>query len=108
MKRALAVVLVAVSLVAATVALSQSTLIPFGGGKGPKQPIAFSHELHAGKLGLDCLYCHYGADKSPIANIPPVGLCMGCHKLAVADRPEIKKLAAFWERGEAQIGRAHV
>ena len=100
MKRALAVALVAVSLAAATVALSQSSLIPFGGGKGPQQPIAFSHKLHAGTLGLDCLYCHNGADKSPIANIPPVGTCMGCHKLAVTDRPEIQKLTGFWTRGE--------
>jgi hypothetical protein len=73
---------------------------PLLGSRGPVQPIAFSHKLHSGKLGMDCLYCHYSADKSPIANIPAVSLCMGCHKLAVTDRPEIKKLAGFWERGE--------
>jgi cytochrome c7-like protein len=100
MKRALALALVAITLAAATAALSQSTLIPIGGGKGPQQPIAFSHQIHAGKLAMNCLYCHYGADKSPIANLPPVGVCMGCHKLAMTDRPEVQKLAAYWERGE--------
>src|SRR5262245_32474432 len=100
MTRALAVILVAVTLVSATVALSQSTKIPIGGGNGPKQPIAFSHRIHAGTLQMNCLYCHYGADKSPIANIPPVSVCMGCHKLAVTDRPEIQKLTGYWNRGE--------
>ena len=100
MTRALAVVLVAVTLVSATVALSQSTRIPIGGGKGPEQPIHFSHKIHAGNLQMNCLYCHYGADKSPIANIPAVSVCMGCHKLAAVDRPEIKKLTGYWERGE--------
>jgi len=65
-----------------------------------RQPINFSHQIHAGRLGMNCLYCHYGAEKSAIANIPPVGTCMGCHKLAMTDRPEIQKLTGYWERGE--------
>ena len=73
---------------------------PFLGGVGPKQPILFSHKIHAGKLGMDCLYCHYSADKSPIANIPAVSVCMGCHKIAMIDRPEIQKLTGYWNRGE--------
>jgi hypothetical protein len=100
MKRALALVLIAMPLVAATSATRDSTLVPWGGGRGPQQPIAFSHQIHAGKLAMNCLYCHYSADKSPIANIPPVSVCMGCHKLAMTDRPEIKKLSSYWERGE--------
>ena len=65
-----------------------------------RQPINFSHRIHAGQLGMNCLYCHYGAEKSPIANIPPVSTCMGCHKIAVTDRPEIVKLTGYFERGE--------
>jgi hypothetical protein len=71
-----------------------------GKPKGPVQPINYSHELHAGKLGMNCLYCHYGAEKSPIANLPPVSTCMGCHKIAASDRPEVQKLAGYYERGE--------
>jgi hypothetical protein len=101
MKRALALVILGMPLLAATTAPRDSTLIPVGGGQGPQQPIAFSHQIHTGKLAMNCLYCHYGADKSTVANIPPVSVCMGCHKLAMTDRPEIKKLTGYWERGEA-------
>lgn len=72
----------------------------FFGAQPPKQPIAFSHKIHAGKLGMNCLYCHYSADKSPIANIPAVSVCMGCHKIAMLDRPEIQKLTGYWNRRE--------
>lgn len=48
-------------------------------GYAPAQPIPFSHRLHAGELGLDCLHCHYGARTSKLAGIPPTGLCMNCH-----------------------------
>ena len=71
-----------------------------GAIQGPTQPIAYSHAIHAGKLGMNCLYCHYGAEKSPIANIPPVSTCMGCHKIARADRPEIQKLTKYYESGQ--------
>lgn len=100
MKRPLAAVLVLASLAAATVALSQSFNVQIFGGKGPVQPVNFNHQLHADSLKMDCLYCHTGADRSPIANIPAVSTCMGCHKIAAADRAEIQKLAGYWERGE--------
>ena len=100
MKRALALVIVATTLTAATLALSQSFSVQLGNKKGPLQPILFNHQIHAGKLAMDCLYCHTGAEKSPIANIPAVGTCMGCHKIAMTDRPEVVKLTGYFERGE--------
>ena len=45
----------------------------------PAQPIAFSHQLHSGKLQIACLYCHGGAEKSRHAGIPPLNVCMNCH-----------------------------
>jgi hypothetical protein len=27
-------------------------------GYQPTQPVPYSHALHAGKLGIDCRYCH--------------------------------------------------
>lgn len=49
-------------------------------GYMPTQPgSGFSHQIHAGKLGLDCRYCHTNVEKSAEANIPPVSTCMGCH-----------------------------
>jgi hypothetical protein len=49
-------------------------------GYMPIQPGGgFNHQLHAGKLGLDCRYCHTKIEKSPEANIPNVATCYGCH-----------------------------
>jgi hypothetical protein len=49
-------------------------------GYQPRQPIAFSHQLHAGELQISCLYCHWGAEKSKYAGIPAASLCMNCHR----------------------------
>ena len=48
-------------------------------GYQPTQPIAFSHELHAGRYEIDCQYCHTGVRKSKSANIPSPNICMNCH-----------------------------
>jgi hypothetical protein len=58
-------------------------------GYEPVQPIAFSHQLHAGKLQVSCLYCHFGAEKSRHACFPAASLCMNCHSLVTAPREEI-------------------
>lgn len=49
-------------------------------GYQPDQPIAFSHEMHAGINGIDCQYCHDGARRSKHAIIPAANTCMNCHK----------------------------
>jgi len=46
----------------------------------PDQPIYFSHAVHAGQNQIDCQYCHYTADESMHAGIPPTQVCMNCHK----------------------------
>ncbi len=49
-------------------------------GYMPTQPGGgFSHQIHAGKLGMDCRYCHTKVEKSYEANIPNVATCAGCH-----------------------------
>ncbi len=40
-------------------------------GYAPKQPVAYSHKLHAGQLGIDCRYCHVAVEKGPKATVPP-------------------------------------
>ncbi len=45
----------------------------------PEQPVWFSHKVHAGQNQIDCMYCHFTADKSQHAGIPPVAVCMNCH-----------------------------
>jgi len=46
----------------------------------PDQPIKFPHSLHAGINGINCLYCHAGAEKGRTAMIPSPNICMNCHK----------------------------
>lgn len=53
-------------------------------GYAPKQPIAYSHRLHAGELGIDCMFCHSAADKSRHAGIPSTDVCMKCHKVVTS------------------------
>jgi len=46
----------------------------------PKQPIYYSHKVHAGINQISCLYCHGNAWESRHAAIPSVNVCMNCHK----------------------------
>jgi len=71
-----------------------------GVGYTPDQPINYSHKLHAGELGIDCQYCHTGADKSRHAMIPATETCMNCHNHAATDRKEIIKLKEYYDSGE--------
>jgi hypothetical protein len=58
-------------------------------GYQPIQPVAFSHAIHAGQLGLDCRYCHNGVEKSWFSNIPAAGTCMNCHNQVLKDDPKL-------------------
>jgi mono/diheme cytochrome c family protein len=67
----------------------------------PAQPIEFSHVIHAGSYGIECLYCHADARRSAYAGLPSVERCMGCHKIVAAQgNPEVQKLQQFWTRKE--------
>jgi hypothetical protein len=48
-------------------------------GYQPIQPVPYSHALHAGKLGIDCRYCHYTVEKTAFASLPPTQTCRNCH-----------------------------
>ncbi|MFO0828049.1 MAG: cytochrome c3 family protein [Phycisphaerales bacterium] len=68
-------------------------------GYAPIQPVAYSHLIHAGQLGMDCRYCHNTVERSGFAAIPPTQTCMNCH---TAIRPESPKLAQV--RSSAETG----
>jgi cytochrome c553 len=61
-------------------------------GYAPKQPIAFSHKLHAGQYQINCNYCHTGVYKGKLATIPSVNICMNCHGEIKRESPEIQKI----------------
>lgn len=69
-----------------------------GRAKGEKQPIAFSHKIHAGDNKIACEYCHSYARRAGVAGIPTVQRCMGCHKITAADKPEVQKLQKYWNQ----------
>lgn len=61
-------------------------------GYAPVQPIAFSHQIHAGDFEIDCQYCHTGVEKSKNANIPSPNICMNCHSSILTESPEVQKI----------------
>src|SRR5262245_45282120 len=66
-----------------------------------KQPILFSHKIHAGDFKIDCQYCHADARRSSFAGLPSVKRCMGCHQIVASKDPElqkeVEKLRAHWK-----------
>lgn len=67
----------------------------------PRQPILFSHVVHAGSFQIACQYCHTDARRSEYAGLPSVERCMGCHKIIGAqDNPEIVKIHEYARRGQ--------
>jgi hypothetical protein len=58
-------------------------------GYAPRQPVTYSHALHAGKLGLDCRYCHNTVEVAAHAAVPPTQTCMNCHKTVRAQSSKL-------------------
>ncbi len=58
---------------------------------GPRQPIPFSHRVHAGVKGIDCRFCHPFVERSQNAGLPPVEKCFFCHNYIIPQHPEILK-----------------
>ena len=65
-------------------------------GYRPEQPVPYSHKLHAGELGLDCRYCHTGAEVSSAARVPPTQTCMNCHTQVKTDSPKLRLVRESW------------
>lgn len=83
-----------------------------GGLKGPRQPIFFRHDIHAGQDQIPCMYCHYSASVSSEPGIPSLQTCIGCHQLVggstAAHQAEIKKVRDAWrERKPPEWIRIH-
>ena len=73
-------------------------------GYAPKQPIDYSHRLHAGELGIDCMFCHSAADKSRHAGIPSSDVCMKCHQVVTSSYEVLQEemIAADKEKRKPQ------
>ena len=82
---------------------SADTPTPGPAAEGPRQPIFFSHRIHAGDFKIDCQYCHADARRSAYAGVPSVRRCMGCHQIVASKdaelQKEVEKLRAYWKEG---------
>ncbi len=65
-----------------------------------EQPVPFSHELHAGQMGIDCRYCHTSVAQSSYANIPPTETCMSCHSQVAVNSPKLEPVRASWSSNQ--------
>ena len=74
----LAVFLVPMLLLLVGAAITRSGNVT-GEGRFIDQPVPFSHQHHAGELGIDCRYCHTGVENAAYAGVPPMHTCMSCH-----------------------------
>jgi hypothetical protein len=63
-----------------------------------QQPIPFPHKTHIAKKAV-CTDCHETVEKGPIAGIPSVKTCMICHDQIATDRPLIKQVASYSQKG---------
>ena len=73
---------------------------PLAPDASPAQPIDFSHARHVQLAGIDCQFCHAYARRGPVAGIPSVQRCAGCHQAILSEAPEILKVLDYWENEE--------
>jgi hypothetical protein len=83
-----------------------------GSLKGPRQPLFFRHDIHAGQFKMQCQYCHYSVEASSEPGIPTTQTCMGCHLVVAgsdsSSRLEIGKLRQAWnEKKPIEWVRVH-
>jgi hypothetical protein len=65
------------------------------------QPVMFSHQHHAGQLGIDCRYCHTSVETSFFAGIPPTKTCMNCHQQIWVGADALKPVRESYRTGES-------
>jgi hypothetical protein len=72
--------------------------------RGPRQPVFFRHDIHAGVNKIPCQYCHSAVAESSEPGIPSMQSCMGCHLIISGSdsshRVEIRKLREAVSKSE--------
>jgi hypothetical protein len=69
-------------------------------GYAPRQPVEFSHRLHAGQLGIQCQYCHNHVEIAAQANVPSTQTCMNCHNQIRTESPRLVLVRESWATGQ--------
>lgn len=68
-------------------------------GYQPRQPVAYSHAMHAGDLGIDCRYCHSTVEQAAQAAVPPTQTCMNCHSGIYPESPKLVSVRESFATG---------
>jgi hypothetical protein len=63
------------------------------------QPVAFDHRHHVRDDGIGCLYCHYEAERSKYAGVPPTAVCMNCHSQVWQESDRLAPVRRSWFEG---------
>lgn len=100
MKKILIFVVVVGMIFGAFALVKFARTIGFTENYAPKQPIKFSHRVHAGDAQIQCQYCHFASEQGRHAGIPPTELCMNCHTKIKKDSPEILKVKEALDSGK--------
>ncbi len=83
-----------------TAALLGALLLGCAEAPPPPQPVPFSHRVHAGVNRIGCRTCHAYADHSPVAGIPSMLRCFGCHKFIGRDKPAVQQVVQAYQEGK--------
>ena len=96
-------ILLAVVFIGSRQAPGDGTPVETADAGSESQPIQFPHDTHAGQFLINCQYCHFSAERSVDAGIPPVETCMGCHREGIVDgrnKPEeVAKIRDYYDSG---------
>jgi len=64
-----------------------------------EQPFEFPHNIHVGRQIACTEYCHESVSAGPVAGLPSVRTCLGCHRTIATDRPRIRQITEMREQG---------
>lgn len=70
-------------------------------GEPVRQPVPFDHRHHVEDAGIDCLFCHQGAQHNAQASIPAPDVCMRCHNQVWRDAELLAPVRAAAAAGAA-------
>ncbi len=85
----------------AIIAIAPLAFLGMGNGSQAAQTVAesptvlpFSHQVHIQEVGVQCVFCHSDALRSPQAGLPSLQKCMACHASVTVDNADAEARVA--------------
>jgi hypothetical protein len=71
-------------------------------GTPAEEMLQFNHSKHV-TAGVPCVFCHPGVRDGPVAGIPSLAKCVGCHQniqvTSAAGQAQVNILLEHWDKG---------